>query len=215
MVIAVLLGMSLFGAPLASVVLTGLTWSHPSVGGAVVVGLLVMDRVRRGRDSDRRELELLDIAAQLRAGRTLREVMSADAGAPVAARLALAGRPMSLVVEARWGDDPQLGPLLGPALTMVSNYGGPAAPVFESAAGMLLDDAVVGREVRMASAGPLAQGLLVGGVPMAALIASLLSGSFAERVEAGGVGAVVSITGAGLTLFGAAAIAMLIRGARR
>ena len=215
MVIAVLLGASLLGAPLASVLLTGLTWSYPLAGGAVVAGLLVMDRVRIGRDADRRELELLDIAAQLRAGRTLREVMSGDTAAPAAARLALAGRPMSLVVEARWGGDQQLGPLLGPALTMVSNHGGPAAPVFESAAGMLLDDAVVRREVRMASAGPLAQGLLVGGVPMVALAGSLLSGSFAERVEAGGVGAAVSIGGAGLSILGVATIALLTRRALR
>ena len=80
---------------------------------------------------------------------------------------------------------------------------------------MLIDDDAVRREVRMASAGPLAQGVLVGGVPMLALAASLVSGSFGERMAAGGLSAGLSIGGALLTLLGVGVIVLLVRGARR
>jgi hypothetical protein len=76
---------------------------------------------------------------------------------------------------------------------------------------MLIDDDLVRREIRTAAAGPLAQAIVVGGVPLAALGWSVVSGSFFDALEEGGVSAALTVVGACQVLVGALVVWLLIR----
>jgi Flp pilus assembly protein TadB len=213
MVISALVAALLVGAPPLPLAVLASAWVAPGPTAIVVIGFAGLQWLRRTAGPDRfGHLLLLDIAADLRSGMTLRAALAVDTRLPPpVVRMAAAGRPVRELAGALVASDVPGSRLLAPALSMVGEAGGSAASVFGSVAGMLIDDDLVKREIRTAVAGPLAQAVVVGGVPLAALGWSVVSGSFFDALDRGGVSAVLTVVGACQVLVGALVVWLLIR----
>lgn len=213
MVTAVLVAGLLLGAPILPVALLAGMWWAPIPTLLALVPMVAAGRIARSRSVRRpAELQLLDVAADLRSGMTLRAALAVEGRMPDAVvRMAAGGRPVADVVAAMVSSRVPGARLLAPSLSLVGETGGSAAGVFEAVAGMLIDDDLVKRETRAAATGPLAQALVVGGVPVVALAWSVLSGSFGAALGGGGLGAVFAVVGAVQVVAGASLVWLLIR----
>lgn len=184
-------------------------WFVPLAGSAVVLLLLIRPMVTK-TDGHSDEMVLLDLAASLRAGQSLRGVLSNGPNLEQV-RLVRAGRSIDDVVAVRWPRNTPVGEVLVPALSIVDEMGGPTAPVLESVAEMTMADRRVRREVAMATAGPIAQGLVIGGVPLVVLMARAVSGGLGRSVARGGVHALTTIIGSILIILGILSVLAILR----
>lgn len=204
------------GAPPIEVLLVGLAWFRPGWAGLVLAALVVA-ALPAGR-ADRRsgELAMLDVASDIRGGMTLRSALTVEGRSPAeVARLAGAGRPWNEVAEAMSRSSWPGWATIAPVLPLAGEVGASAAPVFEAVAGMLVDDHLVRDEIRTATAGPVAQAVVVAGVPATALVWSAATGRLSESMAAGGAESVVVGAGVVATFVGVVLIGAITRRAFR
>lgn len=206
------------GGPALELAAGLVVWRHPGPSGLVLVGLAGWSlRSRRGRGRRSPEVaQLVALAAELRAGESLRLAVAA-LGEPgpgsqlaTARRLALAGRPIEEVAEALEQAFGRYGRMVGAAVRLAHHTGGSAAPLFDRLALQAMEADDLARERRLAMAPALTQGVVVGGIPLAALAWMVVDGRYAELLSAGPVQAGMALAGAGFLLAGLGAVAVLV-----
>ncbi len=206
------------GVPPALVAVVATAFVHPGLFllGAAGWGLW---RHRWGRrrnpDPAAREAAVLRaMAAELERGASLRSaVVEADAvgDVPLAARLAIAGRPAPEVAAELRSAFPVNGVLVGAAYQMASEVGGPVAGLFRRLADRAEDVADTERERRAATAQARLSALVVSLAPVGVVALLATSGRLSGLLEAGAAGAGILAVGGGLLLAGAVAAAVVTR----
>lgn len=181
----------------------------PALAAAVVVA-------RRGVDSGAAPVTS-EIAAQLRAGHTLRRSVAIAAGAAGmdrVERIAAAGMPMERVADAlrRQGDELAL---TAAAVRVAARSGGRSAAVFDALGLSLLDAEALRRERRAAAAPAVLAAWIVGGLPLAYLGYLAGGGRLASILAAGGPVATLTVVGALMVVAGVAAVAVQVREVER
>lgn len=196
------------GVPFPVLGLLALAWWAP-VPALVAGGAFLVARRPRDRGPGSEASRIVALAAELRAGATLRAALGALS--PSAGRLAAAGRPVDEVVAAVGEALPRHGALVGAVTALSDRLGGPVAPLFEELALAALEADELDREVRVATAPAYVQGAIVGGLPLVAL--ARLAGGLSET--SGPAAAVSVAVGVTLVLAGVVTVAVLVRRATR
>ncbi len=191
----------------------------PEAAACLVLVALVR-AVRRARPAhDDAVLLLVRIAAELRAGSTLRAAVIhvADRGGELAeAKVqAEAGRPMRLVLDAVTPALGRYGPISAAALRMASGTGGSVTPVVEQLVTQVMALDEIERERRAAMAPVLLQAAIVGGVPLVTLVAMVLSGRLVGIVAQGPWHAGMVVVGVLLVVVGAGVVGRIAVGSSR
>ena len=198
------------GRPIAEVVSYTAAAVVPELTGCVVLVVLARDARHARRSGGAEVLVLVRLAAELRAGATLRSavVHIADSNEALAeaAALAGAGRPMRQVVQAA---APAMGRYAGitvSALRIAAETGGSIVPVVEQLVTevMALDE--LARERRAAMAPVLLQSVIVGGIPLVTLLAMTLSGKLLSLAARGPWHAGMVLVGGALVVVGSSVV---------
>ncbi len=159
----------------------------------------------------------VEIAAQLRAGHTLRQAVTVAArtsGMARVARLAAAGLPMDRVAAAL-GDGGDEATLTAAAVRMAARSGGRSASVFDALGAAMLDAEALRRERRAAAAPAVLAAWIVGGLPVGYLLFLAVDGRLVSILTSGGPVAVLTGAGSALVLAGVAAVVVQARGVDR
>jgi Flp pilus assembly protein TadB len=162
---------------------------------------------------------LRSVAAELRAGRSLRVALVDSArldprlGLARIVRVAAAGRPMEQVADEMATCPGMTG--IATALRVAAMTGGSAVPVFESLVVDATDEVALARERRELTVQARLSIAVVAGFPIAVLGYQVTSGQAMELVREGSAGVALLIIGVGLLGLGLAAVAFLMRRARR
>jgi Flp pilus assembly protein TadB len=185
----------------------------PEAAIAAVAAGLVLEarRIRRRTEGDDEVLALLGIAAELRAGRTLKAAAAAAGDrAPGldfsrVRRRVEAGRPGDEVAEALGAALPRHGRMARAALRVGATTGGRMVEAFETAAVLARADDDLVREQRAATAQAGAGAAVLVGLPMLMAAGRLTSGDLT------GPGGAAVGAGLVLLLLGALAMALIVR----
>lgn len=212
----------LAGVPAPTVALMAAAWLWPLPTSAVVLTLVAGQVRRDSRQATTTSPEvafLVAVGAELRAGSSLRLALS-TAGRQVSelaaiSRYALSGRPIGELAKIVETELPRHGGMTAAALRLADGMGGSMAPLFEELAAQVIDAEELRRERRVAIAPALAQGIVVGGIPVLVLAWMLISGQLGEVVSSGPAAVVVVAAGCLLTFAGVAAVALMLRRAAR
>lgn len=193
--------------PERAVLVAALVLPLPAVVGigALVVRSRVVDRPARADES----VELLEIAGALRAGRTLRSVVSQSS--PAAERVVATGGSSAALADAVAPAFPRTGRAVAAACAILDESGGPAAPVFEELAVQAAEEENVRREVRAAVAAPVLQGLVLVGIPVVGLVRAIMTGDLVETMSRSTVHAGLVTVGMVLVLVGSAWVLAVVR----
>lgn len=200
------------GRPLAEVMAYVGAVGAPEIAACLVLVALARDARRSRPAHDAEVLLLVRIAAELRAGSTLRAAVIhvGDSGDLAQAKLqAEAGRPMPQVLEAIAPALGRYGAITAAALRMASATGGSVAPVVEQLVTQVMALDEIERERRAAMAPVLLQAVIVGGVPLVTLVAMVLSGRLVGIVAQGPWHAGMVVVGVMLVLVGAGLVARI------
>jgi tight adherence protein B len=182
-----------------------------------VVGAVAMRE--RAPAADVEPLFLAGVAAQLRAGASVRAAIAEAAGQAEdlaldrATRLAAVGAPMEEVGEALTGALPASGESAAMALRAGTASGGRLAAGLDALVETVFDEATLRHEVRAATASARASAWLIGGLPVVGAIGLVVSGRLGALAGLGPVGWGMALFGGGLVMAGAAAIVSMVRGA--
>lgn len=178
---------------------------------AVAVSLLVARSwTHHGPDgSDAATALLLDVAAGLRSGRTLRECVS-SVHVDVA-RLVAIGADPEPIGAALARRVPRHGDMVSAAFEILDTAGGPAASVFEELAVQTAEDERVRREVRAAVAAPVLQGVILGGAPVVVVIQMVASGRMGDVIARSSAHAISVAAGVVLTAVGVVWVWRIVR----
>lgn len=201
---------------LLAVATTASMWPFPSA--AAMLGLLAF-QIRSQRDGVAVSPEarwLLGVASDLRAGQSLRMALHAACssrpgeGMAETMRLIEAGRPTPVLADELGRALGPVGPMVAAAVRLSAVTGGAAAALFEELATQVMQAEDLRRELRAAVAPVLAQGVIVGGVPLTVVAWMAASGRLLSLLSAGPVEAAVVVTGLALVLSGVGAVASLM-----
>lgn len=207
--------------PLAVGLTVSLIWLDPILATPVVMVAVLRARSNRNRQT-RHDLVagfLRTVAAELRAGRSLRAaisgaVESVDAlGLAAVGRLARAGRPLAEVASALSAHE-GLG-LAATAVRVAARTGGSIVDVFEMLINEAVEDADLERERRTLTVQARLSIGLVGGFPLLVLVVQVLSGETGRLLARGPVGMGILAAGSALLLAGLIAVGVMLRRARR
>jgi len=204
------------GVPLPVVALGALGVADPRLALAAVATWAVVVRLRGrpGRADDAEARYCAAIAAELRAGASLRVALAhaADRAPELAldrpVRMAIAGVPLSRVATELSGCLPEDGASLAVAVRMSGRSGAKAAAVFDALAAQADERRELHRELRAHTAQARLSAAVVGLAPLVfgALVVAVSREVFADPVALGLVAA-----GAVLEILGAAIIALMLR----
>lgn len=224
------------GVPMFLLLAVGLAWEPrrwaDAVGLAAAVILpwwitvpvlagLAVRRMMRRADPQEEVAFLQAVAAELRAGRSLRHALVRGCdrapGLDLAqmTRMAEAGRPMEEVAAAAARGLPGTGRLAEAAVRIGAECGGMVAPVFTTLAGIQADRIELGREAASATAAARASMMVLAAIPLGGLAVTLASGRWAALFALGGPGLALAGMGTALLLAGAGCVLWLGRGAGR
>ena len=203
---AVLLG----DVPWSHRVLLAGAWLFP-IPFAFAVGVLVFRNWKRNEEPPMgREAEaLLGVVAALESGYPLRSAL--EGLSPAAARQVEVGAPTERLAVAVRQSLGEYGAAAASAVRLLDRAGGPAAAVFAQLAARAAETMRVRREVRAAVAAPILQGIVVGGMPLLALVHMVVTGRFARTFSASTAHAVSVSVGALLTVLGVCWVAWVVR----
>lgn len=182
-----------------------LAWVHPLVGPVAVVVLVGVRRARPTRTAP--ALRLVALASEVGAGGGIRDALAGAVDDPGLVRRLRLGRPwteLAADLRAAFGDH---GAAVLAAVGVVRRTGGSAGPLFGELAEEALAEAELAGERRAAAAPVIAQGLVVGGVPLAVLAHGAVTGRLAEVAARGTLDAALVGFGALATVAGAAVVA--------
>lgn len=177
-------------------------------------------RFRRVVDPFDEVVLLQATAAELRAGRSLRQALveAADLVPGLAldrvVRLARAGRPMEEVASSLGPSLPDSGPMVGVAVRIAAHSGGRVAAIFSTLAAIQSDRIELQREVRAATAGVRASVFVVAALPIAALAHAAVTGRLRAVVALGSPGVALLAAGGGLLLVGVVTVVVMARSVR-
>jgi tight adherence protein B len=171
----------------------------------VVADLVGVLRVRP-RTSDIDEVQILSaIAAGLRVGASLRTAIAdatGDSGSPLDAvrHLAVTGAPIGAVARALEGL-PFSGPRVAAAVRVAAAAGGRSADVFGRLSDRVVEEAELRRERRILTTQVRMSALIIGGLPVLALVTGGV-GRIVALIASGPGGAAVAATGLGMQALG-------------
>lgn len=205
------------GAPLRVIGLPVLAIVAPEAATVAIATLLLRESrsLLRRRGTGEEVLCLLGIAAELRAGRTIRQaVVAAFERAPGlqadrVRRAVAAGLPADRVADALRDALPRHGRIAASALRVGSPAGGSMADSFETVAALARSDDELERERRAAAAQALAGTAILVGLPVTVAIQRVASGALA------GPGGVLTWLGLVALGIGVSTIAVMFRRALR
>lgn len=201
--------------PPALVALLVARW-QPLLG---LVGLGAVTLFARSSDpkAGAEQLFLLAVAAELRAGASLRAALHAAAlrgpglATTMLRRWLASGQPLEgmshLLVETM----PRHGRLTAAAVAVAARTGGQVAGTFERLALLAAEDDELSREERSATAAARASAILVGGLPLVWLAWLALTGRFGVQFAGGGLPAWMAGVGLALLAAGLLIIWALLR----
>ena len=171
---------------------------------------------RRPRAGD--EVRLAStIAAELRAGRSLRQALEEAVAAAGFARNGIvlrslaSGMPLGTAVARLGPMLPRSGPAVTAAVEMAASSGGAVAPVFDRIAEHLTSMLQIDRERRAATAQIRLSAIVVGALPLGVTLLLFATGRFAAVLDGGSFGLAVMVAGALLQALGLAVIGVLVR----
>lgn len=202
------------GLPLRVVGLPALAILVPEAATVAIAVLLLREArsLRRRRTTGDEVLCLLGIAAELRAGRTIRQAVPAaferaPALDPGPLRRAVeAGLPPDRLAEALRSALPRHGRIAASAVRIGSPIGASMAEAFETAASLARSEEELEREKRAAAAQAVAGAAILVGLPASVAIQRVTSGALA-----GPGGALTTVGIAALAVGGIVIVAMLRR----
>jgi Flp pilus assembly protein TadB len=190
------------------------------VGAGVAIALHRRFRDRRSRPGG--ETTFFNaMAAELRAGASLRVALGAaaarapDLGLATVGRRAAAGQPAPAVAAELAHALPRNGRLAGAAFSLAAETGARAADVFETLAQRSANVDELDRERSTLTAQARMSALVVGGAPVALLVALIATGRAEALLEAGPVGWGIALVGGGLEFAGLAVVGFMLRRAGR
>lgn len=220
MLIVVLLGAVLVGGAPYWVVGAGVVASRwPMVGLAGLGGAIgyAWYRKLRGRaQSGNETLFFAAMAAELRAGSSLRMALgsaaegSSDLGLQPAGRRAAAGVPASDIAQELSERLPRNGRLAGAAFSLAAATGARAADVFESLAQQAAERDDLVRERGTLTAQARMSAAVVGGAPILVLVGLAVSGRGQQLLEAGPAGWAIVLAGGALEIAGLAVVGFML-----
>jgi hypothetical protein len=197
------------GMPWAALLLTVAAWRWPFAAAPLALALAFARH--RGTDPAGPAVRLVTVAAELRSGAGIRSALAAAVDEPGLARGLARGRAWE---ELRPGLRVAFGPH-GPsvlaAVGVLRRTGGSAARVFAELADDAIAEAELAGERRAAAAPVVAQGAVVGGLPLLVLVHGAVSGRFAEIAARGSLETWLVITGAAATLVGLLTVGVVLR----
>ncbi len=191
---------------------------RPWVGGVAVALLALVGRTRHragGRAAE--AVYLAGIAAELRAGASLRASLEAAADRVpemdlgVMVRRARSGADVTSVASALASQLPATGSLIVPATRMAWRSGGRAAAMFDRLALRAADEVAASRERRTATAQARLSAWVVGGLPLVALAFALASGRTEALLAGGPLGVGAMVAGLAMEAIGLAAVIVMSR----
>ena len=186
-----------------------------------VLAGLAMRRMMRRADPQEEVAFLQAVAAELRAGRSLRHALVRGCdrapGLDLAqmTRMAEAGRPMEEVAAAAALGLPGTGRLAEAAVRIGAECGGMVAPVFTTLAGIQADRIELGREAASATAAARASMMVLAAIPLGGLAVTLASGRWGALFAMGGPGLALAGMGTAVLLVGGGCVLGLGGGAGR
>lgn len=221
MLIALLLAAGLVvGAPWWAVVTGAVVTLQPTLGLVAVGGAVALALYRRfdqRRSGSGGETVFCNaMAAELKAGASLRIALSAAAarvpelGLAAAGRRAVAGQPAPAVAEELARALPRNGRLAGAAFALAAETGARAADVFETLAQHAAGVDELARERSTLTAQARLSAMVVGGAPVLLLIALVATGRGQTMLAAGPVGWAIALVGVGLEITGLGAVALML-----
>jgi Flp pilus assembly protein TadB len=216
----ILAGVCLRFVPAVEGLALAIVSSQPMLAVPAVVLAIVRSRRLADRTSHPELVASLlrSIAAELRAGRSLRMALVDSAasdprlGLARVVRVAGAGRPIEEVADEVVGCRGMSGMAI--ALRVASMTGGSAVPVFEALAADSTDEAALERERRELTVHARLSIAVVAGFPIAVLAYQVASGQMAKLLRLGPVGVGLLAVGVTLLGLGLSAVAVLMRRAR-
>lgn len=201
-------------------VLATVIFAPAPFGVAVVGGLAVFAARRSARPAvDGESVFLRAVAAELRAGATLRAAMivAADRAPELElaswVRHAVAGRPLSELVQPLEERLPISGRATAAAIDLLATSGGAAGDVFTRLAAQTDVAIALQRERRTSSAQARLSAAVVAAAPLPVLAWLMVRGTFADLLASGGGIAVLSV-GLGLELAGVGVTVWILRRVR-
>lgn len=154
----------------------------------------------------------IEVGAQLRAGRSLRQAVSMVSSGSIA-RLAQAGVPFEHITSAMpSATEEQL--MAAAAVRMADRSGGRSAEIFDALGIAALETEAIRREQKAAAAPALMAATIVGGLPAIFLAWLGLSGRLSDILHQGGPVAMLTIGGAGLVGLGVTTVVLQARRSR-
>lgn len=188
-------------------------WSLPTVALPCWLVAAAFSIRHRGRKDNPALMTLIGLAAEMRAGQSLRTAMAAvaerDDRLTRVRRLALAGRPIDEIA-------PIMASTMGPHRRMVEamflvadRTGSATASGFEQLAAQAMSVDDLDRERRVAAAPVLLQAVMVGGIPLFVLGSMIVDGRLFSVLGGGGIEALLVGSGALLVCGGVVAVALI------
>jgi Flp pilus assembly protein TadB len=193
---------------LAVALALGVDWRRVALlAGAVylplVMVILVAISVWRGRSGeDHRPAQFCEgVAAELRAGASLREAVAVSAASVGLDGFSLGKGPLQALAEDLAERFPTIGEELRLTIVNAGRSGSRVASLFDEIGSLALARAEIEREVRVATAPGKATALLLVGAPLVYLTGQALSGNL-ERMLRSSHQRIVAMAGLGLFLVG-------------
>ena len=194
-----------------------IAWAMAPWLAAIVVTYAIVRARARGVDPFQEVVFLQAVAAELRAGDSVRGSIAGAAARATglslgrATRLCDAGMPMTQVASELAANLPTCGLLTAAAVEIGAESGGRIAAVFSTLAAIQTDEIELRREVRASTASIRASVVVVGGLPVVGIIYSASSGHLSRLLEVGVAGVVIVVIGGLLLVTGTGALVGLAR----
>lgn len=209
------------GAPPVVVGIAVLTVLAPPVGSAAGVGILTLRwrrRAKRRPGAIDEAAFCASVAAELRAGASLRKAVATVAAdessvhTAAAARSALVGAPAAEVASRLERALPVYGRRAGLAFALAADTGAGAAAVFDRLAAGAARDEDLRRERRTLTAQARLSAAVVGAAPVAVLVLLAAAGRIEPPGRAGTLETFIVAIGVALVAIGLAVVWLLVRG---
>lgn len=197
------------GMPAPALLLTVAAWRWPVATAPLALAVAFLRD--RGTDPAGPAVRLVTVAAELRSGAGIRSALASAVDDPELARGLARGRSWEELTPGLRAAFGPHGPAVLAAVGVLRRTGGSAARVFAELADEAIAEAELAGERRAAAAPVVAQGLVVGGLPLLVLVHGAVSGRFAEIAARGSLETWLVVSGAAATLAGLLTVGIVLR----
>lgn len=202
--------------PVTGLLAVGAAGTRPALAATAAIAVWAAVTQDRRDTTEEEAVWLGGVAAELRAGASLRGALIAAADrvrwidTAHVVRLAEAGAPHGMLAVAIQAALPGRA-LVAPTLRIAGVSGGRAAAVFDRLAARVWEDVGAARHHRTLTAQARLSAWVVGGLPMLGTLVLAATGGLAAVVAAGPAGVAVMATGLVLETAGIAGVVVLLR----